>query len=191
MQIIVGSTNPVKISAVKRVFSRFFPGETLKLENYDSPSNVTKQPIGLEIVINGAINRAENALTYFLKEREIPNQEERIFAIGIEAGLVSIPRTITGYLDFQYCAILDQYMHLSLGSGGGWEYPPNIIEMLKSDPDLEIGTIMAQISGDPETKYKNGAIGYYSQNKLTRPIITEQCVEMALIPYLNPELYFK
>ena len=118
------------------------------------------------------------------------DDREQLYAIGIEAGLVPIPMTISGYLDYQFCAILDKDHKLSIGSGGGWEYPSEVIQQILSYPTLEIGAIMARISGDSEIKYKHGAIGFYSKNFLTRPIITEQCIEMALIPFLNPEIYF-
>jgi inosine/xanthosine triphosphatase len=190
MYVIVGSKNPGKITAVNNVCTKFFPGIQIKMFSYNSSSNVPKQPIGLDIVINGAINRASNASEYIQSQSWFQDSPDVYFAVGIEAGLVPIPNTITGYLDFQFCAIMDQEKHLTLGSGSGWEYPPKVIQQVLDDPTLEIGTIMAEISGDSQIKYKNGAIGYYSKNILSRPIITEQCVEMALIPFLNKEDYF-
>jgi inosine/xanthosine triphosphatase len=189
VHVIIGSKNPVKINAIKNVFNRFFPTEKIIFSIFEVPSNVSNQPIGLENVIKGAINRAKNAFSMYLKNRDTTS-DLKIFSVGIEAGLVSIPFTISGYLDYQYCAILDQDQHVSIGSGSGWEYPPEIIKEILNDPLLEVGTLMAKISGDPNVKYRNGAIGYYSKNLLTRPVITEECVQMALIPYLNHEKYF-
>ena len=96
MIIFVGSTNPVKINAVKQVFSTLFPNKNITVKNLDVSSEVSNQPIELNNVVKGAVKRAQNALekakiifpTYF----EI--EDEEIFSIGIEAGLISIPFTI-------------------------------------------------------------------------------------------------
>jgi len=191
-QILIGSKNPVKIKAVQSVFTKFFPDILFEFRHYDVPSQVSPQPWGNDETIQGAIFRAKNALTSFIQDNSICIQTypNSFYYIGIEAGLIPIPQTVSGYMDIQYCAIFDKMGHFSLGAGSGWEYPKKIIDELKLNPNLEIGTIMARLENDPDVKYKNGAIGYYSQNKITRPALTEECVKMALIPFLNPGLYY-
>lgn len=190
MIIVVGTSNPGKIDAVKSVFLSFFPHEMIEVQGITVKTDVPAQPIGIEQVIQGAISRAKNSQIFVYNNRvkflQLPS-----FYIGIEAGLVSVPHTITGYLDYQFCAILNNAGWQSIGSGSGWEYPPEVIHQIKENPQLEIGTIMANLSGDSQIKYRNGAIGYFSQNHLKRPQITQECIQMALIPHLNPKMYFK
>ncbi len=192
MIIFVGSTNPVKMSAVKQVFSIVFPNENITVKNFDVSSEVSNQPIELSNVVKGAVKRAQNALekakrvfpTYFKIE------DEKNFSIGIEAGLVSIPFTISGYLDYQFCAIIDKSGKISVGSNSGWEYPRGVINSIINNRDLEIADIMAKISGDNEIKHHGGAIGYFSKGKLKREELTQQGIFMALIPWINQEEYF-
>ncbi len=194
MIIFVGSTNPVKINAVKQVFSIIFPNKNITVKSLDVSSEVSNQPIELDNVVKGAVKRAQNALekakkifpTYFENE----NKDEEIFSIGIEAGLVSIPFTISGYLDYQFCAIVDKTGKISIGSNSGWEYPSEVINSIIKNRDLEIADIMAKISGDDEIKHRGGAIGYYSKGKLKREELTRQGIFMALIPWMNQDEYF-
>lgn len=190
--ILIGSKNPVKIKAVQSVFTKFIPDQDFEFRSYDAPSQVSPQPWGNEETIQGAINRANNAKLLYMEECKKTHQEvqKKLFCVGIEAGLIPIPQTISGYFDVQFCAIFDEKAHFSLGAGSGWEYPLSIINELKNNPNLEIGTIMARLENDPDVKNKNGAIGYYSHNRITRPLLTEQCVQMALIPFLNSKLYY-
>ena len=55
MYILVGSKNPVKITATQKVFARFFPDESITIMDFESSSNVSNQPIGLNTVIQGAV----------------------------------------------------------------------------------------------------------------------------------------
>lgn len=190
--VLIGSKNPVKIKAVQSVFNSFFPNPIFEFHSYDSPSQVSPQPWGNEETIQGAMNRAKNVKSLYLDECKNSNHKitPHIFCVGIEAGLIPIPYSLSGYFDVQFCVIIDENGHISLGSGSGWEYPKSIITELKKDPNLEIGTIMGRLGNDPDVKNKNGAIGYYTHNRITRPILTEQCVQMALIPFLNTNLYY-
>lgn len=140
-------------------------------------SGVPDQPIGLEVTIQGAINRAINA---FSKEFDL--------SVGIESGLLEVPHSITGYLDVQWCAIYDGEK-ITLGVSAGFEYPPLVIEeVLKGK---EVGDVMDQITGVDNLGEKKGAVNHLSRGLLDRTGNTEQCVLMAMIPRLNEEVYFK
>jgi inosine/xanthosine triphosphatase len=196
MNLIVGTENPIKIKAVENVFTKYFPQEPIAIQSVKVNSEVSNQPIGLNNVIDGAINRAKHALKYFIKHiskseiQDNPSQNKTLYAIGIESGLIQIPSTISGYLAFQYSAIIDQEKNLSIGTSPGWEYPSQIVNQLLTNSSLEMGTIMADLSGDKKIKYKEGAIGYFTQNKLNRLDITEMSIEMAIIPHINKKFYF-
>lgn len=63
MKIIVGSKNPVKFQATGNVLEKIY-GE-LEVQAIDVDSGVPDQPIGLEVTVQGAINRAKNAFSRF------------------------------------------------------------------------------------------------------------------------------
>lgn len=185
LNIFIGTHNSIKVRATKEVFEEFFPSKKIIIHQMKVPSEVSPQPFSLPEVIKGSENRALNAL------KMINRKEDKYFSVGIEAGLVKIPSTITGYLDFQYCTIIDAEGNKSLGTGPGWEYPPHFIEKIKSDPSIEIGDLMGEKSGNKNIKYQEGSIGYFSKGHLNRLNLTKVAIKMALIPFLNHKEYFK
>ena len=49
---------------------------------------------------------------------------------------------------------------------------------------------MDHATGEDNTKQKNGAVGVFSRNALNRKSISVDSVIVALIPFLNKEIYF-
>ncbi len=172
MRVAVGSTNPVKINAVRNAFSEFFGDVKVVPKKVDS--GVSEQPRNYE-VLSGAINRARKAYS--------PDMD---FSVGIEAGLFEFPHTLTGYLDFQFCVIYDG-RNLSVGAGPGFEYPPRVIREVEMGK--EVGAVMERVTGVDDIGEKQGSIGFLTGNRLKREDITEIAVMMALIPLINEELY--
>jgi inosine/xanthosine triphosphatase len=179
LRIAVGSTNPVKVRAAERAFSRAFPALEVIASGVDVESGVPSQPIGEE-TIRGAMNRATRAL----------EGSGADFGVGIEAGLFPFPGTMTGYMEIQWCAVRDRMGRASIGCGPGFEHPPAVIEaVLEGGKDVE-GAIDA-IFGIEGIGRREGAIGLLSKGLVDRERLTESAVSMALIPILNEGLYFK
>lgn len=177
MLIIVGSSNPVKINATKNVFEKFYT--CLKIRGVEFKTSTPPQPIGLKQTISGAIERAKMAKESF------PRAD---FTVGIEAGLIPMPYTLTGYVDQQFAAILDKDGRITIGGGPVFEHPPKILRrVLKGG--LEIGVAMEELTGIEGIGEMHGAIGYLSHGFLNRTHLTEQAVFMALIPRINFNLY--
>jgi inosine/xanthosine triphosphatase len=183
-KICVGSLNPTKINAVKIGFNTYY--KNFKLYKIKVDSKVPKQPIGLEIILKGAENRAENALNYLINKGI---SEHNIFGVGIEAGLVKIPVARSKYMDFQFCVIIDENRDISLGSGIAFEYPQVVIDEIISNKEIEIGDIMGRLANNVNLKNESGAISFLSKNIITRTEILSQAVICALVPRINQELY--
>jgi len=175
MKVVVGSKNPVKLKATMNVLKKIYPQMGVQAKHVDS--GVPDQPIGLEVTIQGAINRAKNV---FSKEFDL--------SVGIESGLLEVPHSITGYLDLQWCAIHDGEK-TTLGVSAGFEYPPMVIEQVLKG--VEVGDVMDQLTGVDNLGQKTGAVSHLSRGLLDRTGNTEQCVLMAMIPRMNDNLYFK
>jgi len=184
INICVGSLNPTKVNAVKQAFSRYFIN--FKVYNIKAESEVSKQPIGLKNIIDGAINRAKNSLNFLINRRKI---KYNIYGVGIEAGLVEVPNTKTGFMDFQFCAIIDENKQISLGSGIAFEYPNFVINQILEDQDTEIGDIIGNLAQNKNLKNESGAISFLSKNVITRIEILAQAVICALLPFINKEVY--
>ncbi len=176
MRIAVGSTNPTKVKAVERVMTRIY-GD-VEVLGVEVESGVPDQPIGIEEIARGAINRAKKALETGVD-----------LGVGIEAGIYPFPGTLTGYLDVQVCAVVSPDGRITMGHGPGFEYPPVVIERILNE-GVEAGVAMGQLVKDPELKRKVGAIGVLSKGLLTRTELNEMAVLMAMIPRLNQELFF-
>ncbi|AIU69513.1 NTPase [Thermococcus eurythermalis] len=178
MRIAVGSTNPTKVKAVENVMRRIY-GD-VEVFGVEVDSGVSDQPIGLEETTRGAVNRAKQAL----------EKTGADLGVGIEAGIYPFPKTLTGYLDIQVCAVASPDGMITVGHGPGFEYPPVVIEKVLNE-GVEVGIAMGELVKDPELKKKIGAIGVLSKGLLTRTELNEIAVLMAMIPRLNRELYFE
>ncbi|WXG40950.1 MAG: inosine/xanthosine triphosphatase [Candidatus Freyarchaeum deiterrae] len=176
--ITVGSENPVKISAVKNVMQKLF-GD-VKIYGVKVPSGAPPQPIGLSQTLEGALNRAEEALL------RVNNAD---LGVGIEAGIIDV--ALSGekrYLDFQYCVIVDKEGRKTFGAGPGFEYPPIVTQRVIKE-NLEVGDVMEQITGLKNLGEKMGAIGFLSHGLMDRTKLTEFSVLMAMLPRINSQLY--
>jgi inosine/xanthosine triphosphatase len=174
MLVTVGSKNPVKLKATKKVLEKIYP--EVIVEAVDAESGVPDQPFGLDQTIEGAINRAKYAYTADID-----------LSVGIESGLMETPHSLTGYLDLQWCAIYDGE-RVTLGVSAGFEYPPLVVEEILKG--REVGDVMDQVTGVENLGEKIGAVNYLTQGMLDRTGNTEQCVLMAMVPWINEDSYF-
>ncbi|UCC19350.1 MAG: inosine/xanthosine triphosphatase [Promethearchaeota archaeon] len=184
INVCVGSLNPTKVNAVNQAFRSYF--ENFKVYSIKAESEVSKQPIGLRNIIDGAINRAKYSLNFLVKAKKI---KCNIYGVGIEAGLAEVPKTRTGYMDFQFCAIIDENDQISLGSGITFEYPKFVINQVLYDKNTEIGDIIGNLAQNENLKNELGAISFLSKNVITRTEILTQAVICALLPFINKEVY--
>jgi inosine/xanthosine triphosphatase len=175
LTIGAGTANRSKLRGIREAFrsisGRYFRSFTLKSQKVES--GVGEQPWGKETV-KGAMERAKAAIEY------------GDLGVGVEAGLF---HTDAGRIfDIQYCAIIDRNGRTTFGHGIGFEYPPLVLKEVQKGKT--IGEIMSSISGIKDIGSREGAVGYLSHRSLTRASITRDAVLSALIPRLNPRLYF-
>jgi len=173
MLVQIGSSNPVKAEAVRRVFARLYPQEQFEIRLVPVESGVPEQPLDAQVA-QGARERAEGALG------------QADYGVGIEAGLIW-NEVFRVYFDVQFCAILDRAGRLTVGHGSVFVYPPKIIAQVQAGQT--VGQAMAELSGISDIGHQMGAIGYLSRGLLDRTRLTEQAVLMALLPRIRPELY--
>ena len=171
LRVHVGSDNPVKLRAVRRVLGDVF--ERVKVSAVTVATGVPEQPVDQQAPV-GAMNRARAALT------------DADFGVGIEAGLLW-DASVGDYLDVQYCAVVDRAGCVTLGHGPGFEYPPGVIERVKAGKT--VGEAMAEITGVREIGAKFGAIGYLTERRMDRDTLTEAAVLMAMVPRIRRALY--
>lgn len=167
----VGTDNPVKVRAVRRVLGDIF--DRTRVRAVPVPTGVPEQPVDQQAAV-GAMNRARAALT------------DADFGVGIEAGLLW-DASVGDYLDVQYCAIVDRTGRVTIGHGPGFEYPPAVVERVKAGKT--VGEAMAELTAVREIGSKFGAIGYLTERRMDRDALTEAAVLMAMVPRIRRNLY--
>lgn len=169
MKINIASKNQVKIDAVKEVLQTYPHIKDAEIFGIETKSGVSDQPKSLEETVEGAINRAKNSFQ---------NCE---YSFGIESGLMAVPNTKTGYMDFTVCAIFDgKEYHLGLSSA--WEAPKAVAElMFKEGLDMSQAANKAGYTSNPEIGSKEGLIGIMTKGRLNRKEYTKNAIISALI----------
>jgi len=173
MIIAVGSKNPAKLEGVRRAFSGYFP--QIEIRQVDSSSIARAQPLGLDQMVEGAIARAKFALS----------KAGGDYGVGVEAGIFRVGSV---YFDHQQAAIADAIGKVSLGHSAGYMLPKGAVEkMLGEGKELE--QLAEGLTGVLGVGDKGGLVHYLTKGKMTRADLTEQCVMMALAPWLHSHFY--
>ncbi len=178
MKILVGSKNPVKIDSVKNAFSKYF--SDIQIIGIHAESGVSPQPINDE-TFEGAKNRAEE-----LKNKNITEGLNADYFVGIEGG---IAKFFNQWFALGLICIIDKEGKIGFGSSPLFELPKSITkELLKG---IELGDVMDKITGNHNTKQKEGAIGYFTKGRMDRTELYMHGLITALIPFLHKDLFFE
>lgn len=165
----VGSTNPVKIDAVRNVFTESGRFGAFDLVPRDVATGVPAQPKSLDDTLRGAINRARNAFG------------DCDLSVGIEDGLFAVPHTQSGYMNVCACAIFDGWRN-HLGLASAFEYPLEVVRLVIDEGlDVTQAFVKAGLSNNAKLGAGEGAIGVLTAGRLTRRAYAKQAVVMALI----------
>lgn len=175
MKIVVASTNPVKINATEIAFKKMFPGETVEMIGIESESGVPAQPMGEEETYSGAINRTGYAAKKFPKSD---------FWVGIEGG---IEENKLGLCTFGCIAVKGKSGKFGYSRASGLFLPPRVIELIHEG--MELGQADDLVFGRTNSKQANGTVGILTKDVLTRTDTITEGVVLALVPFVNPDLY--
>src|SRR5690348_12495258 len=140
--IAVGSTNPVKIGAVRAVLSGVAPGATV--EGIAVASTVADQPFGNEETIRGARARAVAA-------------RERLGAdlgVGLEGGVVE--QTDGAMQTCAWAVVVDASGRSAVGGSLAMPLPSSVAAMIRDG--VELGVAMDRLVGEHGTKHGSGAV---------------------------------
>jgi len=173
LRVAVGSTNRVKVDAVRNVFTQAFG--LVEVVSVEPEHGVERQPMDGR-VLEGAVLRAKSAI----------EKTRADFGVGIEAGLVRDQFT-QRLTDVQYCAVVDISGRVTVGHGPGFEYPPQVTRSVLEGGS--VGETMSSITGIEDIGRKDGSIGFLSDGLIDRTSLSEIAVLMALIPRIRKELY--
>ncbi|WP_101844770.1 DUF84 family protein [Halobacillus sp. Marseille-P3879] len=157
MKIYIGSTNPTKVEAVKKVFAN---DDVLSVE---VESKVAAQPFSDEETLEGAVNRA----------RECAVMKKSELGIGLEGGVMEIEG------DLFLCnwgALVDQKENVYRASGARIPLPDEISEGLQTG--RELGELMDAYAEKANVSKHEGAIGIFTNSVIKREEMFSHVVKL-------------
>lgn len=163
MDFIIGSANPAKVNAARRIIALHFPQAVI--EATEVGSGVSEQPFGDEETRLGALNRALRAAS--LKERAI--------GIGLEGGV----RTLEGQVFLCNWGALKLPDGTKFTAGGAQiPLPPEIAEEMLNGKEL--GPVVDKYFKRQGIRQKEGAIGMLTAQAVKRDELFEHVLQLLL-----------
>lgn len=160
MNWYVGSTNDLKIKAVRSFFKK--NGRSVIVISKDVPSGVSDQPLTDEETMYGAINRAQAAAG--------PDS----CSIGLEGGLVKVGDT---WYVCNWGALVDTTGDVYVARGASIPLPTDVSDAVV-DHKEELGDLLKMYAYSRGEKFEGGAIGYLTHGQVKREDVYEQIVSL-------------
>ena len=173
VKIVVASRNPVKMDAVREGLSAFIPGD-IELTGVAVDSEVSDQPMSNDETLTGALNRVKNA-------RLLLSGAD--YYVGLEGG---VEETSYGLMAFAWM-VIDNGQKVGQARTAGFFLPPEVAKLVHEG--MELGDADDRVFAKTNSKQQNGAVGLLTNDAITRKSLYIPAVQMAFIPFLNPELY--
>jgi len=168
----VGSMNPVKLAAARAVVGRVAPGA--RVEPVTVASTVRDQPFGDEETIRGALARARGA-------REAVCGE---LGVGIEGGVVDTDGSMR---TCAWAVVVDATGREGVGGSLAMPLPEGVARLVRTG--VELGEAMDRLTGEHNTKQRQGAVGILTAGLVDRQAAYEVILSYALARFLTPELW--
>lgn len=178
IKIAVGSQNQAKNLAVKTAFERAFPEAEFELQGFEVDSGISEQPTTDEESIQGAINRAENALAKFATAH---------YGVGLEGNTVTIAGRM--YLHGWVAIVQRDNSEAGIGHSSGIELPSSLASGVNAG--AELGPLLQAKLNDEDNKIRHslGTNGILSGGLYTREQEFIDATTVALARFVNPKLY--
>lgn len=172
-RVVVGSTNPVKIAAVRAVLA--LVARDAHCDGMAVNSGVPDQPWGDEETQRGAEARARTALA--IGDAEL--------AIGLEGGVVALEGG--GVRTCAWAVAVDRSGRRGIGGSLAVPLPDAVAMRLLAGEEL--GPAMDAVAKQTGTKYGAGAVGILTAGLIDRQRAYETLVTYALAPWLAPDYF--
>ena len=166
MFVGVGSGNPVKVAAVEDALGGRFDA---RVESAPVESGVSEQPFGEEETIEGAENRARQAVC------------SGDLGVGLEGGVADVAGTDGLYL-IMWAAVTDGET-MGHGAGPRIQLPESVARRIRDGEEL--GPVMDDLLGEDDVAKNQGAAGALTDGIIDRQEALEHAVAGALAPFVT------
>jgi inosine/xanthosine triphosphatase len=174
MRVVVASTNPVKINAVRIGFQRMFPEQDFQVESLSNIQGSSNQPCSDHETLQFACDRAARA------EQLVPEAD---FWVGVEGGIEDQDLQMNAFA----WVVIKTKEKLGKGRTGAFPLPKAVADLIRQGKEL--GEADDIVFGRLNSKQANGAIGILTGDVIDRTQLYAQGVILALIPFKNRQLY--
>jgi inosine/xanthosine triphosphatase len=173
IKIVVASKNPVKLEAVREGLAGFLK-ESIEILGGSVESGVSDQPMSDSDTLTGAENRVKNAQIQF------PGFD---FYVGIEGGVEDTPSSLMAFA----WIVISNGEKTGKARTASFFLPTEVARLVHQG--MELGDADDIVFAKKNSKQQNGAVGLLTNDLITRKSLYLPAVQMAFIPFLNPELY--
>jgi inosine/xanthosine triphosphatase len=176
VRVVVGSTNPVKIEAVRTAFELVWPEQTWDVTGVPAASGVSVQPMSDEECIIGARNRARAALAH----------SDAPYGVGLEGGL---QRVAGKWLNGGWSVVIDSSGREGIGATIKMVTPACMME--KIEQGMELGDVDDLFFQQQNSKQAQGHFGLFTRDLITRKRAYVDGVITALVRFMQPDLFIE
>jgi inosine/xanthosine triphosphatase len=175
-RVVVGSTNPVKIEAVRTAFEMVWPEQIWDVTGVLAASGVSVQPMSDEECIIGARNRARGALAH----------SDAAYGVGLEGGL---QRIAGKWLNGGWSVVIDSSGREGIGATIKMVTPAQM--MAKIEQGMELGEVDDLFFQQQNSKQAQGHFGLFTRDLITRKRAYIDGVITALARFMQPGLFIE
>ena len=172
MKIAVGSTNPVKIAAVRQVAEKVWP--QCEVVGVSVPSGVSDMPMSDDECVLGAKNRARGA-------RQTAAAD---LGFGLEGGVAEMA---DGLMLVSWVVADHRDGRVGVGGAARIPLPDTIAARVRAGEEL--GPVMDDIVKESNTKHKSGAAGILTAELVSRTDMFATAVAYSLSKFVVPQFY--
>ena len=148
--------------------------EEIELTGVSVESGVSDQPMSDAETLTGAVNRVQQA------QNQYPGFD---YYVGLEGG---VEQTTSGLMAFAWM-VISNGKKIGKARTASFFLPPEVAKLVHGG--MELGHADDIVFKKNNSKQQNGAIGLLTNDVISRKSLYLPAVQMAFIPFLNPELY--
>lgn len=167
-RVVLGSTNPSKLSAVNLTFQQLQC--PIELSGVKVPSGVADQPFSDQETMVGALNRARAAVT----------EANCDIGVGLEGGVEETP---LGLFLCNWAAIATPTGEVAAGGGVRIHLPDEIANDVRQG--RELGDVIDEWAGKRGVRSEEGTIGILTNGRITRAKMFQDALICALSPLME------
>lgn len=203
VRVAVASENPCKVRAVQQAFAAALGGACVQVAPAAVASGVREQPVGEAETVRGACTRLRNLARAVRGADYYVALEGGIVATPTCAALVPTaapaaagtcgtrvpPQSGIEYVAVAACRAPGSALRVSVVPTAAFPLPRVLGERVVAGGE-ELGPVCDSVFGTPNTKRSLGAVGSLTHGQVARDALYVPAVQMALIPFLHPDLAF-